>query len=179
MNERNPTFITGAVLLLIGVALFLRRLGLFFVGWEEAYPLVMLALAAALFYATFKKTDRTSAFPATVLLILGSFYFLRNFSLLEFDYYFFEFRDYWPVFLIAFGAGFVVQSLLKVRGKGALVAGGALLFFGTGLLMHSLGLWWGFDLAALWPLLLIAAGVALVAKTLYGASKDDSERQGA
>jgi len=177
MSDQRPTFIAGVILLLVGAVLFLQRLGMFYFGWGEAYPLAMLSLAAALYYAAFKKDDRASAFPATVLLVLGIFYFLRNFCLLEFDYYFFEFGDYWPMFLIAFGAGFVVQSILKVRGKGALLAGGALLFFGMGFLLRSLGLWWGFDLATLWPLLLIVAGVALVTKTLRDSSKDDSERE--
>lgn len=50
---------------------------------------------------------------------------------------------------------------LDARERGLLI-GGTLVALGLVLLAREIGLWWWFGLPRLWPLLLIAAGVALL-----------------
>ncbi len=166
MTQKTKSLIPGVILITIGAVLLLRQLDVIYLRWHHVYPAGMLALALALFYSAFAKKDRTASFPGTILLILGAFFTMRNFNFFSFDYYFYHIGDFWPVFLIAVGAAFVVQYLFKHQDLPSLIMGGVLLLVGSAFFVQNLDIFYWFEIVDLWPLLLIAFGVAMVARNL-------------
>jgi predicted membrane protein len=102
------------------------------------------------------------------IMLLGSLLLLDNLNLFEARYV----LRLWPVALIAVGVIIFAQAL----DHGGRVNGGALVIFGTFLLLNRLGFvefsFWNF----FWPLLLILIGVNMVMQTfrINGAQQTDS-----
>lgn len=164
--ERNKSLFPGIILIMIGGFLLIRRLGWFYIGWYETYPIGMLLIAFGLFYAVFRRKEHSSIFPATILLVLGGFFFLRNFDYFSFDYYFYDGRDYWPVFPLAVGVAFIVQSFVGPGGLEKLIPG--VVLFGIGgffFLKHFRFLYW-LDIFEFWPLILVLVGAVLIIDSL-------------
>ena len=162
MAKRERSLVPGVVLILIGVYFLLRELNLIHLRWRELYPVVLLALGLLFLVAAFRREDKGAAFPGTVLLVLGIFFALRNYDLAPISYYLYDVGDYWPVFLLAFGLGFVVQFFFARHDWGLLIPGGVLLFLGVMFLFRNLGLFYWWHFADLWPVILILIGLAMV-----------------
>jgi len=65
--------------------------------------------------------------------------------------------DFWPLLLVGFG----LSALLRWRNAGSVLFGLVVGALGTGLLAERLG-WAGLPVVHLWPILVIAAGLALM-----------------
>ena len=161
MTEKQRSMLPGVALILVGGYLLLRKLGFVYLRWSEIFPILLLAAGGFFLVSGVRNRESGSAFPATALIILGAFFLFRNFDIFSFDYHFYDAGDFWPVFLIAFGAAFIVQFLLRKDDWGPLVPGVALLFLGSIFLMRNMGFYW-FDFMTIWPLALIAIGVLLI-----------------
>lgn len=166
MEKREKSFIPGVILIVIGSYFLLNRLGLFYLRWRSVYPIILLAVGALFLVAIFTKKDKGAAFPATVLLVLGLFFFLRNFDYLPFGFYLHDIEAFWPIFLIAFGLGFVVLFFFKSEDWGLLIPGGVLLFFGVIFLLRAMGIFYWHNFVDYWPVILIAVGLGIVVSSL-------------
>ncbi|MFQ5640281.1 MAG: LiaI-LiaF-like domain-containing protein [bacterium] len=166
MEKREKSFTPGVILIVIGLYFLLDQLNLFHFSWREIFPVALLLLGSLFLVSIFTRKDKSAAFPATVLLVLGAFYFLRNFDLLPYDFYLYRMRDYWPVFLIAFGLGFIVLFLLNTHDWGLMIPGGLLLFFGVTFLLDKIGFLYWDDFVEYWPVILIAIGTGIVVANL-------------
>ena len=166
MSKKARSILPGVVLILIGVVFLLHQLDLFYFRWRHIYPIVLLAVGALFLLSIFSKGDKGASFPATVLLVLGVFFFLRNFGCFAVDYYFYDFRDFWPVFMIAFGLGFIVLFLFKRDDWGVLIPGGVLLFFGIIFFLNVLDVLYWRNITDFWPVILIAVGLSIVISNL-------------
>ncbi|NIR51432.1 hypothetical protein GWO43_22905, partial [candidate division KSB1 bacterium] len=166
MANRERSLIPGVILILLGLYFLLDRLNVFYFRWEYLYPLILLGLGVLFLVAIFTKKDKGAAFPATILLILGLFFFLRNYGLLPYEFYLYYIEDYWPIFLIAFGLGFLVLFSVKPEDWGVLIPGGILLFFGVVFLLRNMRLFYWRDFADFWPVILIAIGLGIVVSSL-------------
>ncbi len=166
MAEKDRSILPGIVLILIGVVFLLQQLDVFYFRWRHIYPVILLAFGALFAVAIFTKGDRGAAFPATVLIVLGVFFVFRNFELFSVDYYFYRFHDFWPIFLIAFGLGFIVLFLFKPEDWGVLVPGGVLLFFGAIFFLDAIDILYWRNIRDFWPVILIAVGMSMVIKGL-------------
>ncbi len=166
MSEKKRSIVPGVVLILIGAAFLLQQLRILDFTWRESYPFILMAVGAVFLITIFTKGDRGASFPATVLLVLGIFFFLRNFGYFSLDYYFYDLRDYWPIFLIAFGLGFIVLFLFKSDDWGVLVPGGLLLFFGAVFFLNTIDILYWRNITDFWPVILIAVGVSIVINNL-------------
>ncbi|MFQ5648864.1 MAG: LiaI-LiaF-like domain-containing protein [bacterium] len=166
MASKEKSIIPGAILILVGVFLLLRQLGVFVLSWYHAYPVIMLCLSGFFFVRAFSRKDSGAAFPATALFVLGLFFFLRNFDFFDLAYDFYHVGEYWPVFLIAIGAAFIAQFLLKPEDWGVLIPGAVLFFLGTVFFLHHLEVFYWVDFATVWPIILIIIGVTLVVSSL-------------
>ena len=162
MPDKKSSIVPGALMIIVGGLLLLHRLDLIYLRWRDTYPLIMLGLSVWLFISAFSKEDKGQVFPATILLILGAFFFMRNFNLFLFDYYFYDWEDAWPIFLVAVGAGFVTLFIFKPDDWGVLIPGGILLGLGVVFFLRNFGFFYWFDFANFWPVILIAIGVFLV-----------------
>jgi hypothetical protein len=166
MSDKGRSVLPGIILIFIGVVFLLHQLDVFYFRWRHIYPIMLLGIGAMFGVAVFSKGDRGASFPATVLLTLGVFFFLRNFDYFSFDYYFYDLRDFWPVFLIAFGFGFIVLFAFKRDDWGVLVPGGVLLFFGVVFFLNTLDILYWRNITDFWPVILIAVGVSIVINSL-------------
>ncbi|MFQ5707353.1 MAG: LiaI-LiaF-like domain-containing protein [bacterium] len=166
MVEKNRSYIPGLVLVAVGVLLLLRQLHVLYFGWREFFPILLLVLGGMMFVQALNKEDKGSVFPATILLVLGLFFTLRQYGLFSIDYYFYYFDDYWPIFLIAVGSGFVVLYLFRPKDWGVLIPGGILLFFGVLFTLRTIGVIYWRDFVDYWPIILIAIGLSIVLNNL-------------
>jgi hypothetical protein len=166
MTKSTRSLIPGIVLIVIGAVFLLYELDLVYFRWRQIYPLVFLGLGVLFLGSVFTKGDKGASFPATIFLVLGAFFYLRNFGYFSIDYYFYDFRDFWPIFLLAFGLGFVVLFLFRRDDWGLLVPGGVLLFFGAIFFLRTLDILYWRNVADFWPIILIAVGLSMIINTL-------------
>ncbi|MFQ5769222.1 MAG: LiaI-LiaF-like domain-containing protein [bacterium] len=167
MAKGEKSLIPGVLLIIVGVFFLLNQLDLFYFRWRHFYPIILLGLGALFFISIFTKNEKGSAFPATIFLVLGFFFLLRNFGYFSFDYYFYDFRELWPIFLIAFGLGFIVLYFFKSDDWGVLIPGSILLFFGVVFFLRTMEIFYWRNLADFWPIILIAIGLSIVINSLW------------
>lgn len=175
MNKLINSLVTGLVFILIGAGLLADRFLSFRFGWEQAFPILLIALAISSFIRAFSG-NRHSAFWGGFLGLLGAYFFLRNYEFVE-AFWFFE---YWPMFLLAFGCGFICSFLFYPADWGVLIPAAIFTGLGALFLLDSLhvfkNIWSTFwDLAeSYWPIILILVGLGVIG----GSLKSRSERAG-
>ncbi len=166
MSEKRKSLIPGALLIVVGIILLLRQIDLLYVSWRQLYPFLLLGIGVLFSVSCFARQDKGAAFPAGMFVVLGLFFVLRNFGIFSFDYYFYYPREYWPVFVLAAGTGFIALFLARSRDWGALVPGLTLFALGGLFLLRNAGLFHWLHLADLWPIILIAVGAGIVINSL-------------
>jgi len=166
MAEREKSFIPGIVLIIIGAVFLFNELNIFHFRWRHLYPILMLGGSALFFTSMLTKKEKGSIFPASVLLILGLFFALRNFDIFSFDYYFYYVEDFWPIFLVAFGSGFVALFFVRSEDWAVLIPGGVLLFLGVVFFLSNTGVIYWQDFTDYWPVVLIIIGLSIVGGSL-------------
>lgn len=108
---------------------------------------------------TFSLTSRTTL--GVVLLLIGVLFLLDNFAVFDAT----RILRYWPVLLILFGG----LKALQPGGIDGRLIGGTVAVIGVFMLLSRMDIL-NVDFWALWPLLLIAAGAAIVMRTMSGSS---------
>ncbi len=167
MRKNYSSLIFGLVFILVGAGLLLDRLDVFFFGWAQTYPLIFLVIAAASFLSA-ATGDKSSAFWAGIFTVLGLFFGLRNFDIIPF-YWFFE---YWPIFLIALGFGFIFLYIFNPRDWGVLVPGiiflglGTMFFLGTVDIFEDVFETFVELFFTYWPLVLVLVGLLLILNSI-------------
>lgn len=102
-------------------------------------------------------SKRTSRVVAGVLfLLLGSLFLLQNLGVLHAG----RLADYWPLLLVWLG----LSRLLGPRRSHHFASGAVLLVLGVLFQLDRLGVFW-FHIHDFWPVLLVVAGVALIAES--------------
>lgn len=165
MAEKEKSIIPGALLVLIGVFLLLQQLGVLNLRFRHFFPIAMLGLSALFFISLLNKKDKGAVFPATVLLVLGLYFLVRNFEFQIGGHYLDEFI-FWPIFLIAFGLAFVMLYILKREDWGLLIPGGVMLFLGVMFFLRSFGYYFWWEFSDFWPVILIVIGLSIVIRSL-------------
>ncbi len=166
MAKREKSYIPGVVLIIIGTLFLFNELNIFNFRWRHLYPILMLGGSVLFLASMLTKKEKGAIFPATVLLILGLFFLLRNFDIFSFDYYFYYVEDFWPIFLVAFGCGFIALFFVRSDDWGVLIPGGILLFLGAVFFLRNTGFIYWQDIADYWPAVLIIIGVSIVVGSL-------------
>ncbi len=166
MATREKSYIPGLVLIIVGTVFLFNELNIFHFRWRDLYPILMLGGSALFFASMLTKKEKGAIFPASVLLILGLFFLMRNFDIFSFDYYFYHVEDFWPIFLIAFGSGFVALFFVRSEDWGVLIPGGVLLFLGIVFFLRNAGFIYWQDFADYWPVVLIIIGLSIVVGSL-------------
>lgn len=166
MAQSTKSYTPGVVLIATGFFLLLWQLGVLEVSVRELTPILLIALGCWFFYSAAAKKDRGAVFPGTIFLVLGLFFAVRNYGLFAFRVHFYDFSEYWPVFLIAFGLGFLVMFFVKPEDWGVLIPGSVLLFFGLVFLMRTVNYFYWRDVIRFWPLILIVIGISIIVSGL-------------
>jgi hypothetical protein len=173
MARPTGSYVTGILLILIGLLLLIDRLDLFRFTWRTMYPVLVLSTGLLFLVLSGGTRNRGAIFSGSVLTVLGVFFVLRNYRLLTEVRY----LEGWAVFLVSLGIGFLVLYVLEPKDWGLLVPGGILLFIGGTALLEQLGVidWRTWEqIIDFWPVILILIG----AKLLYtGLRKQAGEEQ--
>ncbi len=162
MGKHRKSLVPGFILIFIGLWMFASNHHYFHNKWGMLYRALILLFAAVFFIDAIRGNKSNMIFWGTTFSIAGAFFFLRNFNVIPY----YEIDEYWPVFLIALGAGFFSLFLLNLKDWGALVPAALFLFLGIGFsLTHMLHTFWDFEnfIEKYWPVLLIFIGVGLMA----------------
>ncbi len=163
MRKSTSNLVIGAILIVIGLGLFFKRLDIVRFGWDEIYPLVLLVLGGMSAFSV-AKGDKTASFWGSFLLLCGIVTFFRNYGIIDglWD------LELWTIVVLSFGISFFVLYFFKPTDWGVLIPGAIVTFFGLILLFHDLDLpWISFrTISNFWPVILILIGIGLVISAL-------------
>lgn len=148
---RSQNVVPAVILILVGVILQLSNLGIVFVA--DLWPSLIILVGLGFFVMWLRnRADYGILMPASILVIVG--------ALLQYcaSFGWWNMTDFWPVFLLAPGIGFLLMYLLGIGEIGLLIPAGVMLVLGVVFL--STGRWTGWA----WPLVLVAAGLLVLLK---------------
>ncbi len=160
MTEKKGSLLPGIVFIIVGLWLFARRFHFFSPHSYRIYPILLICFALFLFFETIRRRHSGALFWGVVMLVVGGFYFLRNFEIIPHFYI----DEYWPIFLLALGLGFITLFIYHPRDWGVLIPGVLFLFFGMGFSLRSIDefFWrWEHILENYWPIILIVIGLGV------------------
>lgn len=144
----------GLVLVLIGGALLLERLDLFYVDeYLRYWPLLLMALGGVITAAAGTADKRRSGLW---LLALGVWFLVNTLELWSFWY-----SDSWPLIIVFAG----VINILQPKAGDSRLRGLLPLAIGGWLLVNTREIW-GLEWEDSWPLLLIAIGAVMVVRAV-------------
>jgi hypothetical protein len=164
MRNRRAGVIPGLLLIALGAWLLARTLGVPLPGLEQVWPVLPLVFGLAFlaqFFAEGRRHDGL-VFTGVAAALLGAFFLTITLGPLTWP----DLGRWWPIFVLIGGLAFLSQWLARPDQRGLLIPAGLALLAGLGALALTLGLR-GFTLSdqiiRLWPLLLILAGLGLLA----------------
>ncbi len=173
MSRPTGSYVTGVLLILVGILLLLDRIGLLDLTWRTTYPVLVLVTGLLFLILSGGVRNRGAIFAGSVLTLLGAYFVLNNYRLVHVLRY----LEGWSVFFVALGIGFLVLYALEPKDWGLLVPGGILVFIGGAAILEELDLidWYTWErIIDFWPVILILIG----AKLLYsGLRKQPGEQQ--
>lgn len=167
MRNRRGAVIPGLLLIVLGAWLLAGTLGVRLPNLGDLWPLIPLGFGLAFLAEYFLEGRRNAGlvFTGVAGALMGAFFLAITLGPLEWG----DLGRLWPVFVLIGGLAFLAQWLASPSERGLLVpATLALLVGAVGLLfsLDLLGTGLGAQLSRLWPVLLILAGLGLLAANL-------------
>ncbi|NOZ28477.1 MAG: hypothetical protein GXP39_10555 [Chloroflexi bacterium] len=168
MSTREKTILPGLFLIVLGIWLLFRELGL--TGFRSFWPLFVILAGFGAWHrylAAGASRRPDDAFWGTALLLIGFLFLLRENAWLgpaTLDW-----ALLWPIFPAIVGISASVQWLLHPRRWSALLwslMGWAVALVGFAYTFEIIPGWTVVLLSRLWPLLLVLAGIALVVQSI-------------
>ncbi|MEK7727636.1 MAG: hypothetical protein AAB354_04440 [candidate division KSB1 bacterium] len=152
MTYNRNTLVLGCALIVIGLLFLTVNFSDY--GWEEFWPLLMIA-GGLTFLAAYIVDRRNYGFlmPATILTAYGILF--QSCALTEWEYM----EEWWPTFILAPGLGLLAMYFGGKRETGLLVPATILIGLAS-LFFVVFGPLQAYE--QYWPVLLILAGVALL-----------------
>ena len=162
---KKNTIIPGLLLIGIGLLLFFGKLGVFRFHGRDLWFLVLMLLGILLFVNAFVKPDRRGVFPATFLFLLGLFWALQRYEVIN------PYMDeMWPMFFLILGISFWVSFIFHRRHSSSLIWGLIFLVIGSlffaaemGYISHWEAAEW---VSTYWPAGLILFGIAILLRNV-------------
>ena len=169
MNNKYKSISFGALLIIFGAALILKKLGIFYFSWNESYPILLLFFGTLSFFKV-NVTKRKEIFWASFLTLAGIFSFLRNYDIIHFLWYLETFH----VLLCILGLAFFTQFLFSKKDWGFLIP--SVIFFILGLAFilddFNINLAEIVDYEHYWPVALIFIGIYVIFNSMKKSDKD-------
>ncbi|HEY74416.1 MAG TPA: hypothetical protein G4N99_14250 [Thermoflexia bacterium] len=167
---RKGTIVPALFLILLGVYLLLKELGIGIPGWDIIWPVFPLAggLASLGNYVFGKRRDPDQVFFGVAATLVGLAFFFITLGPLAYE----DLRTWWPIFVLIGSVAFLAQWMAaRFRDWGALfmafvafVVGGA----GLAITLQLLAPETRALLPKLWPVLLILGGLMVFLRGLFG-----------
>ncbi len=165
MSTHKHSLLPGLILILIGAVLLVNKLTPYSFGWDEIYPLILIAIGILILISVIGKRDRGAVFFGTIFFLIGLFYFIKNYELIS-HYYM---RAEWQTFLIILGLAFCSVFVVKPSDWGVLLPASIFLLLGIGFLLRKFHIiYWdiGDIISDYWPVILIIIGGGIIAGAL-------------
>ena len=150
MERKKSNLIWGAILIAMGVIFLIGNFSR--VGMEALWPIFPLLIGVGFWSGYFR--DRKNyglLMPGSILVVVSLLFFYCNFL------GWWHMETLWPVFILAPAVGFITMYFGGAKDQGLLVPAGILGAVGLIFLFLSSGF------GDYWPVLLIIAGVLLIA----------------
>lgn len=177
MNDKKHSLLPGIILILIGCWFLGDRFYPEYAQWEKLYPFLLIGLGGFQLYEFKSAKKRQGLLWGVFFSLAGIFFLLRNFDVIPYLY----FDEYWPIFLGAWGCGFIALYAIKPDDWGNLIAASVFLSLCFILLSSTAGEiipFLDFDLERYWPVLLILIGTGIVLSALKKTSGDEGRGLG-
>jgi len=160
MKEKHGSIVPGVIFIIIGLWLLAKKSYYFSSIFSYVIPIGLALLGLYLIQYAVRYGKASSMLWGVVQLVIGAFFILRNFKVIPYSYA----DEYWPVFLLAFGLGFLAHFIIKPAEWGVLIPAFLLLLWGTSSLhvLHDVFWEWDFTIHRYWPILLILIGSGIV-----------------
>ena len=171
MSEQKRSLVPGIILIGLGLWMVLDRLHID-APTEILFPAILVLFALFLLFETVRLKRPSTLFWGIALGLIGGFYLARNAGWVLYLYP----DEYWPLFPLAIGLGFVGRFIMKPSDWGVLIPGALLLMVGGAAVMEMLDIWWeGWHhiWRLFWPLLFIALGAGILIRS-FRAKKDET-----
>ncbi|MCP4614765.1 MAG: hypothetical protein GY845_39290 [Planctomycetes bacterium] len=134
MKKKGSIF-PGLLLIFFGVLLILDRMrfDLRLFQWETIIPLLAILIGLKMWITALATPKKGSVFPGTLFLVLGSFFFMYNYGILD-EWFYFD--TFWPIFPTALGLAFLSLFLVNFRNWLSLFP--AVIFLGIGTISFAI-----------------------------------------
>ena len=155
-NTHNQGKVFGFALVIIGLLFLLSS----FDVWDFHWSHILIIIGIFFYAGAFSGSDRGPIFPGTIVLLIGLFFMLREYDVLDDSMYYM-----WPVFPIIVGTAFIMMYIFRPGDWGLLIPGTILLVIGILFLAYSYDVFcWnpGRFIRDFWPLILIAFGAKML-----------------
>ena len=142
MTEKKKSLTPGIVMILIGLWYLMRRTIFIDPYWKQVYPFILILWAVFLIIETIRRHQSGTLFWGSTILFVGLFFLVRNYGIIDF----YSAEEYWPIFLLALGCGFVASFIFHPDDWGLLIPASLCIFFGIGFSLQTLhGLFWRWE----------------------------------
>jgi hypothetical protein len=168
MRSNRGAIVPGLFLIIFGLWLLARNLGLDLPGLDQLWPVFPLlgGLAFLVQYFAGGRKEDGLVFVGVAAALVGAFFFAFTLGPLEWR----DMGRWWPVFVLIGAAAFLAQWLTQPREWGLLVPAGLALLVGGVALGATLRVFSSqlvTQLVQLWPVLLILAGIITLARYFF------------
>ncbi len=160
MAAKKGSLVPGVLLVTIGLWIFARNFRFSHDFAFQLYPILLVVFALFLFVETIRRRNSNALFWGIAILVVGGFFLLRNFDIIPYFYV----DEYWPIFLVALGLGFVGLFAFNPRDWGVLIPACIFLFFGVGFTFNTFHVFswrWERSIEHYWPVILIIIGLGI------------------
>ena len=172
MSEQKRSLVPGIILIGVGLWMVMDRMRLD-VHMDILFPAAMVLFSLFLFFETIRLKHSRTLFWGVVLFLIGGFFLARNAGWILYLYP----DEYWPLFPLALGLGFVGRFVMKPSDWGVLIPAAILLMVGAVSVLEMLDIWWGSWHAVwriFWPVLFIVLGTGILFRS-FKAHKEQDE----
>ena len=159
---KQTSYIPGLILILIGLLILTRNLGMYFLSFKDVITLGFVSIGALLLFQGIVRRNKTGIYPGTLLLLVGTWLTMERFRIT--NYYTMDMM--WPLFIVIPGISFFITYIFKPSEWQLLIPGSILTIIGGGFLlaeMEYIRFWQiGTWLGKFWPLLIIVIGIFIL-----------------
>jgi len=161
-RDRKHGSYFGLTLIIIGLLFLFNSFGFWHFHWSQILVVMGIFFCAA----AFTGHDRGPIFPGAIVLLLGLFFLLREYDILDDPMYYM-----WPVFLIIVGSAFLLLFIFRPEEWGLMIPGGVLILLGLLFLAYNYDIF-GYNPWRLvrdyWPIILVLIGIKMLLDSRQG-----------
>lgn len=162
----------GFAVMIVGIGLLLNNLGLIDLSWDRIWPIFPLLLGISFLFQFVQHHDKGILIPATICTGVGLFFFAFTTRMLQWG----DMGNWWPIFPLLVGLGFLFAYLADVRDTGLLIPATILLTVGGVFLAQNNDLTRSY--LKYWPVLLVVAGLFMFLGNLLPVKERRPSKEG-